>query len=498
MREARESTSAVPSAEPAHDVDGQGSEAPLPAKSLAAKTYVPLIVGIVSVVIFCLNSEMLKFLAKNVSPLFNLCCAHMGGLLFFPWTKWAKRMRGSNGYCAAKKNEDDTETHVWTVEDGEEQEVEQASGAATAMGASPPPASSGGAGSGKSVLARAGGALRQRLHLFSAFFSDAEDCVFWQKSAFFAFLIMAYNYCFLRSETDLSVATTTALFQSNIAMCGVWEFLSQKSPCSKYKLTGTVLCIAGAALVAGYGTTRSTSSGSGSRGLLVGSGGNGELDPSAGDVVGGAGAGEGAAAKHGGGAQYADEYQGVAFGLAAAFGAAAYNCLLSVMVGPEKSADPAGFCINFGFAISLCHLLLIAPLVQLASAVGFEPLRTPTSLFPDGLGFIASCLMAFGVNLCWFFVLYSGEDPSLLSNVVALAIPISVGLDVVLHGLFPSAGQGVGHAAIVVSFAFFFAHKRWVTDEEDEHSGRNKRNARGAGAGNRSENDDVQRNMFLG
>ena len=69
--------------------------------------------------------------------------------------------------------------------------------------------------------------------------------------------------------------------------------------------------------------------------------------------------------------------RGVIYAFLAAVGYAIYQCLLSYAVGDEKAQNPVSFCLNFGFAVSLTHLILILPIVLLLSEAEVESLVLP-------------------------------------------------------------------------------------------------------------------------
>ncbi|CAD7973159.1 unnamed protein product [Amoebophrya sp. A25] len=416
----------------------------------------PVIVALVSVLIFSLNSQLLQALGKTkiASKLCNLCFAHMGGLLFFPWTAWGmalrrrtkkrpspdraafqnlnstpehKRISASADHVSSSETRNKHRTNILHEEDvlHEEDACEDNRG----------PSSS-------STISH---------------FPPLYQWPFWQKVTFFSLLLMLYNWLWLSAADLVPIATVTALFQANIAFCGVYETLRGQS-CSAYKFWGTVACLFGAALVAVYGKEEdgprpspshdsSLSTGSALDGVVPAAATS--LSPSSsstegqGIVLAAASSGTGAGTLDGSGETSNSQTTsggaaivGSLFALAASLFSAVYQCVLSEMVGPERASNPVGFCVNFGFAISFCHLVVVFPGVLFASAIGFEHVEFPHHLIPGGVAFVSSCLLAFLVNVCWFYVLYAGEDPSLLSTVVALGIPLSLLLDMLFHKRF--------------------------------------------------------------
>ncbi|CAD7963053.1 unnamed protein product [Amoebophrya sp. A120] len=454
----------------------------------------PLLVAILSVFIFCFNSELLQDLSSEVSPLCNLCCAHMSGLLFFPWTKWASKWRNRNMRWQRPGGGDHEDTAGSSPvpipspggagpapsQAGDSQQQRPGAGVglqvsperATHLEAAGLPKLRAGGSSGqhsannKSLQNNHAGEQghQQNQQYLDSLYSDQEeessvspgdlspsrkrgdvfsksDVKFWQKAAFFSILIMSYNWCFLKAMDTLLVNTVTALYQVNVALCGIFEY-TRGQGCTTFKISGTVLCMLGAAIVALFSPTRGTPGD----------------DPDEGPRGHVAAALVGSSSGTGVAAHFGPTAAGIGFSIMAAVGAATYACLLVEMVGVEKARNPAAFCVNFGFAISFCHLVLVVPFLFFADWMHWEELRLPPNLL-DGLRFALSCGMAFSVNLCWFYVLYAGEDASLLSNVVALSIPISVFLDVCFHAKYPGGAELAGLSAIVCSFGLFFLHK---------------------------------------
>ena len=61
------------------------------------------------------------------------------------------------------------------------------------------------------------------------------------------------------------------------------------------------------------------------------------------------------------------------------------------------------------------------------------------------------------VNVCWYYVLYIGADPSLLSVTMSLSIPGGVFLDMLFHHKRPSLVQILGYTMILASLLLFYS-----------------------------------------
>ena len=82
--------------------------------------------------------------------------------------------------------------------------------------------------------------------------SDLRNLAFIRNAVGFSFLLMLYNWCWLCAADFLLVGTVNAIFQFNVALCGVYEAYFRDSRTGggqkarkRVKIAGIVLCMVG-------------------------------------------------------------------------------------------------------------------------------------------------------------------------------------------------------------------------------------------------------------
>eukprot|EP00747_Dinoflagellata_sp_TGD_P191751 gnl/TRDRNA2_/TRDRNA2_55574_c0_seq1.p1 gnl/TRDRNA2_/TRDRNA2_55574_c0~~gnl/TRDRNA2_/TRDRNA2_55574_c0_seq1.p1 ORF type:complete len:436 (-),score=33.19 gnl/TRDRNA2_/TRDRNA2_55574_c0_seq1:34-1272(-) len=227
----------------------------------------------------------------------------------------------------------------------------------------------------------------------------------------FSLVLMGYNYVWLRSAVLVPIAVTNVIFQTSIAIIYVWSIVLFDEVCSPIKLLGVFMALDGSALASGIGLR--------------------ELFSVDHDSV------------------------GVALALLAAVGSASYQVLFRIVYSHTKS-EPF-FLMYFGAWVSLAHISVILPLVVLADLIGFEQIEYPTSGF-EIVCTLGSASVAFLVN-CLFICTMTWGSPMLLPAASVLSIPVTLVLDVALHGAQTSGLQLLGHGMVIASFVLLTGMK---------------------------------------
>eukprot|EP00932_Pfiesteria_piscicida_P006970 SRR837773.16952.p1 GENE.SRR837773.16952~~SRR837773.16952.p1 ORF type:complete len:211 (+),score=79.77 SRR837773.16952:461-1093(+) len=137
---------------------------------------------------------------------------------------------------------------------------------------------------------------------------------------------------------------------------------------------------------------------------------------------------------------------GVSLALLAALGVALYQVVFRHIFGRWKH-EPR-FLAFFGAWVSLWHLVVIFPLLYVASVVGLESMDFPHG-YHTVMGTGISAAIASSVNTMYLCIALWGSV-MLLPCVSALSVPMTVFLDVVLHDVRPSRIEFLGDMLIVV------------------------------------------------
>lgn len=247
-------------------------------------------------------------------------------------------------------------------------------------------------------------------------------------SLFFAVLLMGYNYAWLSSARHLPASLTNCVFQTSVALVCAASAVLFKEPLTKGRLVGVVFSLCGSALASG------TEAGAFVLRLL-----SQEQTPTAtlkqAEATSAPMPNDDSAAM-----------VGVLLALAAAVGVTAYQVLFRLWYGSLK--NDVTFLAYFGMCVSGWHIAFL-PLVFLASAVGLETLELPHGQYAWA-GTIVSAIIASIVNALYLCIVMWGS-PMLLPCSTALSVPLMVGLDALLHGVFPSTIEVVGQAMVVAS-----------------------------------------------
>jgi drug/metabolite transporter (DMT)-like permease len=217
----------------------------------------------------------------------------------------------------------------------------------------------------------------------------------------FTFILMGYNYAWLLSARFQDAALTNAIFQTSIAlvyMVSVWLF---SEPLTLPRVVGVAFSIIGSVLASG------------------------------------------AASETGG------DIAGVALAVCAGVGVAVYQVMFRYLYGNAKN-DPS-FLAFFGAWVSVFHLIVMLPLTVLADLFDVEDLEIPQSR-ATAFGTIISAAIASAVNAMYLCIVMWGS-PMLLPCTSALSVPCMVGLDALLHGVFPGRTAMLGHLMVVASVA---------------------------------------------
>eukprot|EP00747_Dinoflagellata_sp_TGD_P073513 gnl/TRDRNA2_/TRDRNA2_157937_c0_seq1.p1 gnl/TRDRNA2_/TRDRNA2_157937_c0~~gnl/TRDRNA2_/TRDRNA2_157937_c0_seq1.p1 ORF type:complete len:377 (+),score=56.70 gnl/TRDRNA2_/TRDRNA2_157937_c0_seq1:82-1212(+) len=242
-----------------------------------------------------------------------------------------------------------------------------------------------------------------------------------QQALLFAFLLMGYNYAWLRSAQFLPISLTNAILQLSVAIVYVASTLLFGEPRTPVRVVGVVLAIVGS-LFASSGSLEIHAAGGLRSMLLLGA--------------------------------------GLALAFAAAVGYAGYQVLFKYLYGHLK--QDARFLMYFGASVSVCHVFVILPLVVLADWVGFEVLVIPKGGVAVA-GAVTSAIIASTVNAMYLFIVMWGS-PMLLPCTSALSVPLTVALDAGLHGVQPKQKEIVGHMLVGISVALIMGlHHGFIT-----------------------------------
>lgn len=220
-------------------------------------------------------------------------------------------------------------------------------------------------------------------------------------SALAAVLLMGYNYAWLRSAMLVPAALTNAVFQTSIAFVYLASVAFFAEPLTLAKISAVALALSGSFLA------------SGGRRLLA---------PGA----------------------LLDTSIGVAFAVLAALGNTAYQVAFRALYGQLKH-DPK-FLAYFYAWIGVSHVAVILP-----GAHALEHMRLPSGTMSTA-GTATAAAIATVVN-CLSLCVVSWGSPMLLPCATALSIPVTLLLDLALHGIRPSAEEAFGQCLIVAAFA---------------------------------------------
>lgn len=217
-------------------------------------------------------------------------------------------------------------------------------------------------------------------------------------------VLQGYNYAWLSSAAFIPAGATNALFQCSIALVflGSVAFLGQ--PWCFANLAGVCLAMLGAANFGFEAATRNVSE---------------------------------------------NVLAGVGLGLLAAMGYAGYQVAFKYLFANLRY-DPY-FLAYFGALVGVAHVVLVLPLVALASALGWEPMELPNSR-ALAVGTVASSAIAFTVNALNLCIVMWGSPMSLPCS-SALSVPLCMLLDLVLHGAWPTRAETLGATLVLCSVA---------------------------------------------
>jgi len=236
----------------------------------------------------------------------------------------------------------------------------------------------------------------------------------------FACLLMGYNYAWLMSSKFLFVGLTNAVFQTSTAMVYVSSVILFAEPLSLDRLAGVVMCLGGVALASLSAEPNSMA------------------------------------------ASQSELLTGVALATAAAGGITVYQVLFKYLYGSLKT--DVRFLMEFGLWVSIFHLLVMLPLVLLADIAGVEKLEIPHGM-NAAVGVAMSAAIASTVNALYLCIVMWGS-PMLLPCASVFSLPLTVSLDVVLHGAKPSGTELLGHALVVLSVPLIL--NLWTRAEQSE------------------------------
>ncbi|CEL99691.1 unnamed protein product [Vitrella brassicaformis CCMP3155] len=230
-------------------------------------------------------------------------------------------------------------------------------------------------------------------------------------SVVLSFALIAYNYCWSLSAYFVPVNVTNAAFQTSVAFVYCASVVFLRSALTTPKVLAVIGALAGAYLASspnGSVLWVEGHEGQGAKGVTL----------------------------------------GVFIGLTSAFLNAVYQ------VGFKKTfRNPdMHFMGLYGILVALAHIVFILPVVALFHFAGWERIEFPTE--PSMVvGVVVSAAVAFGVN-CLSVVVIALHSPLLLTCAFALAIPISLLLDLSLHSSLThiSPTAIIGDLMIVVAF----------------------------------------------
>lgn len=224
-------------------------------------------------------------------------------------------------------------------------------------------------------------------------------------SLLFALVLMGYNYAWIKSATFLPVALTNSICQTSVMFVYVASVAMFGEPLTWRRSVGVLCCLSGLMLASGFSPTLGIS-------------------------------------KVGVGME-----AGAWLAALSALGVTLYQVLFRRMFCTCKS--DVHFLIYFFACVSIVHIVIILPLALLASAMGLEEFKFPST--PGGItaAFISGA-MASAVNMLYLCVMSWGR-PMLMPCTNVLTIPTLVVLDILFHGIVPPAVEVIGHVLIVAS-----------------------------------------------
>jgi len=243
--------------------------------------------------------------------------------------------------------------------------------------------------------------------------SEAQPATYppWQlrsSAFFFSFLLMGYNYAWLCSAKYLFVDLTNAVFQTSTALVYVASIWLFSEPVTSLRILGVGLCLGGTTLASMSNEASQAGVDGGSLAHLT---------------------------------------LGIFLASMAAVGVTFYQVLFRYFHGHLKY--DIRFLMEFGMWVSIFHIVAILPLVLLADYVGVEKLSFPVGGIAR-LGVAASAVIASTVNALYLCIVMWGT-PMLLPCASAFSLPLTVFLDVLLHGARPSGAELLGHAMVVIA-----------------------------------------------
>lgn len=234
-------------------------------------------------------------------------------------------------------------------------------------------------------------------------------------ASLFAILLMGYNYCWLLSTRYVTISVTNATFQTSVGFVYAASVPLFGEPLKSSRILGVVCVVTGSMLASG----------------MIGS-------PLASASTGGAMLTTESSLK---------SAAGVVLALGAAIGVALYQVLFRLCFGHLK--HDARFLAFFSAWVGVWHVLVLLPLVVLASAAGLEQLELPSG-FLSVTGTLISAALASAVNILYLCIALWGT-PMLLPCASGLSVPVTVVLDGVLHGSVPGAPEALGHVVVMLS-----------------------------------------------
>lgn len=220
---------------------------------------------------------------------------------------------------------------------------------------------------------------------------------------FFAVLLMCYNYAWLCSTAHIPASLTNAVFQTSVAFMYVASVVFFDEPVTWSHLIGVGLALSGSFLAASGGPQEVTAGGTGWGAFLA---------------------------------------------LLASAGMTGYQVCFKMLFGHLKY--DVSFLANFATWVSVWHVIVILPLVVCASWLGLEEIKLPFGFWAV-VGTVVSAILASAVNALYLAIILWGSSPMLLSSISALSVPLTVALDMVLHGLHLAFSEALGHLMVVLS-----------------------------------------------
>lgn len=214
---------------------------PVGTQSDSPPMLVPILIALTSVLVFVLNGEFFQDLQGSVSPLFNLFCAHVLGLMLFPWvsTGFFKRSLTRDEWSCSGTSKiltnnrsgygqlDDSTVGGRMAEDSSLESPQNHGAAGHETTRDDPPSLNNAPSSTTLPLWCTG---------------------YWPRILLLTVFLNAYAYLWVTSTYSVAVATTQAVFQLNLILLMVCEgwLHGFSEVCVWNKIVGALLILVGA------------------------------------------------------------------------------------------------------------------------------------------------------------------------------------------------------------------------------------------------------------